>query len=63
MLPALVDSGSEMLTLDYSTLGVVAVGAVQEQQKQIDKLADENRELRERLERLEAVLRDSATKR
>jgi len=63
VLPGLVDSGSEMLTLDYSTLGVVAVGAVQEQQKQIDQLADENRELRERLERLEAVLRDAAAKR
>ncbi len=63
VLPGLVASGSEMLTLDYSSLGVVAIGAVQEQQKQIDRLEDENRTLRERLERLEAALREGAAKR
>ncbi|MFO0859589.1 MAG: tail fiber domain-containing protein [Phycisphaerales bacterium] len=63
VLPGLVESSSEMLTLDYSTLGVVAVGAVQEQQKKIDRLEYENRVLMERLERIEALLRDAATRR
>ena len=65
VLPDLVtgDESRGVLTVDYSKVGVVAVGAIQEQQKKIDRLEAENRSLLERLERLEAAFRDSAGKR
>ncbi|HEX8875720.1 MAG TPA: tail fiber domain-containing protein [Phycisphaerales bacterium] len=65
VLPDLVtgDESRGVLTVDYSKVGVVAVGAIQEQQKKINRLEAENRTLRERLERIEAAIRDGATKR
>jgi hypothetical protein len=62
VLPAFVigDEDYEMLTVDYSHLAVVAIGAVQEQQAMIERLRNENSELRQRLERIESALRNAA---
>lgn len=72
VLPDLV-TGNEVggvLTVDYSKVGVIAVGAVQAQQAEIRRLREhaersdaEVAALRARLERLEASLRDSTSKR
>ncbi len=62
VLPVLVtgDEHADMLTLNYSQLSVVAIGAIQEQQAQIKALRDQNDakqreidDLKARLERLE----------
>jgi len=55
VLPKLVtgDESKDSLTLNYSQLSVVAIGAIQEQQARIDALARENADLKARLERLE----------
>jgi hypothetical protein len=62
VLPVLVtgDEHADMLTLNYSQLSVVAIGAIQEQQAQIKTLRDQNDakqrdidNLKARLERLE----------
>ncbi|MBL8886567.1 MAG: tail fiber domain-containing protein [Phycisphaerales bacterium] len=57
------DEAHDSLTVNYSKISTVAIGAIQEQQKKIDRLEDENRTLRERLERIEAALRDGGGKR
>lgn len=63
--PALVAGSEEggLLTVDYSKIGVIAVGAVQAQQAEIRQLRErvskaeaENAELRGRLDRLERLL-------
>lgn len=65
VLPRLVtgDESKDSLTLNYSQLSVVAIGAIQEQQREIERLkgevarnAAENAELKARLERLEKSL-------
>jgi len=61
VLPSLVvgDDATEMLTVDYSHLSVVAIGAVQELEAKVARLERENRELREfreRIEKLEAAM-------
>jgi BMFP domain-containing protein YqiC len=65
VLPDLVtgDESRGVLTVDYSKVGVIAVGAIQQQQTMIERLRAENSELRQRLERIEAALRDAAAKR
>jgi len=57
------DEAHDSLTVNYSKLSTVAIGAIQEQQKKIDRLEAENRKLRERLERIEAALLDGGAKR
>lgn len=62
VLPSLVvgDEATEMLTVDYSHLSVVAIGAVQELEAKVARLERENRELREfreRIEKLEAAMK------
>jgi hypothetical protein len=66
VLPDLVtgDESVGVLTVDYSKVGVVAVGAVQAQQAEIGRLRErvakseaENAELKARLERLESRLK------
>ncbi|MCC6462291.1 MAG: tail fiber domain-containing protein [Saprospiraceae bacterium] len=49
--------GNTYLGLNYAGFGVLAVKAVQEQQTQIDQLQQENKNLRERLNRLELAVR------
>jgi hypothetical protein len=63
VLPKLVtgDESKDSLTLNYSQLSVVAIGAIQEQQSRIDALASENAELKARLERLEESLKALTT--
>jgi hypothetical protein len=74
VLPKLVtgDESKDSLTLNYSQLSVVAIGAIQEQQAQrnadraeIDRLARQNAELNARLAAIEAALlktsKDSTT--
>ncbi len=70
VLPKLVtgDESKDSLTLNYSQLSVVAIGAIQEQQREIDALrADaarrnaENAALKARLERLEKALESKTT--
>jgi hypothetical protein len=39
-----------VLTMDYSGLGVIAIKAIQEQQKQIDEIKSENNYLKEKIE-------------
>jgi subtilisin-like proprotein convertase family protein len=65
VLPKLVtgDESKDSLTLNYSQLSVVAIGAIQEQQAQrsadraeIDRLAHENTDLKARLAAIEAAL-------
>jgi hypothetical protein len=65
VLPRLVtgDESKDSLTLNYSQLSVVAIGAIQEQQREIDRMkaeaarnAAENADLKARLERLEKAL-------
>ncbi len=73
VLPRLVigDESKDSLTLSYSQLSVVAIGAIQEQQAQrnadraeIDRLARENADLKARLAAIEAALKqmDNDTK-
>lgn len=50
------DESKESLTLNYSQLSVVAIGAIQEQQREIERLTRDNAELNARLERLEKAL-------
>lgn len=62
ILPGFVfgDEATEMLTVDYSHLSVVAIGAVQELEAKVARLERENRELREfreRIEKLEAAMK------
>mgnify|MGYP002861038194 CR=1 FL=1 len=57
------DEAHDSLTVNYSKLSTVAIGAIQEQQTKIDRLEAENRKLRERLERIEAALLDGGAKR
>ncbi len=66
VLPRLVigDESKDSLTLSYSQLSVVAIGAIQEQQAQrnadraeIDRLARENADLKARLAAIEAALK------
>lgn len=70
VLPRLVTGNetTDFLTINYSQLSVVAIGAIQEQQAQrsadramIDRLARENADLRARLERLEKALEPKNT--
>ncbi len=58
VLPTLVvgDEGTESLTVNYSQLSVVAVGAIQEQQREIASQRSEIETLKAKLERLEAAL-------
>ncbi len=61
VLPSMVigDEATEMLTVDYAHLSVVAIGAVQELEAKVARLERENRELREfreRIEKLEAAM-------
>jgi hypothetical protein len=65
VLPRLVtgDESKDSLTLNYSQLSVVAIGAIQEQQREIERMkaeaarhAAENADLKARLERLEKAL-------
>jgi hypothetical protein len=58
VLPRLVigDESKDSLTLNYSPLSVVAIGAIQEQQREIDGLRSENADLKARLEKLERLL-------
>jgi hypothetical protein len=65
VLPRLVtgDESKESLTLNYSQLSVVAIGAIQEQQREIERMkaeaarhAADNADLKARLERLEKAL-------
>ncbi|MBK9128125.1 MAG: tail fiber domain-containing protein [Phycisphaerales bacterium] len=58
LLPHLVtgDESTGYLSIDYARLSVTAVGAIQEQQAQIESLQAEIRELRAALKRLEAEL-------
>jgi hypothetical protein len=72
VLPTLVvgDEGTESLTVNYSQLSVVAIGAIQEQERALETLrtADtrheaDNAALRARIEQLEALIRQlQATK-
>ena len=66
VLPTLVvgDEGTESLTVNYSQLSVVAIGAIQEQQREIEKLRAaearrdaDNTELRARIEQLESLIK------
>jgi len=57
------DESRDSLTVNYSKLSTVAIGAIQEQQLKIERLEAENRTLRERLERIEAALRVGAANR
>ncbi|HLP85913.1 MAG TPA: tail fiber domain-containing protein [Phycisphaerales bacterium] len=66
VLPTLVvgDEGTESLTVNYSQLSVVAIGAIQEQQREIETLRDsaarqeaDNAKLQARIEQLEAAIR------
>jgi Chaperone of endosialidase len=41
-----------VLTMDYSGLGVIAIKAIQEQQKQIEEMKKENNDLKEKIETL-----------
>lgn len=58
LLPHLVtgDESTGYLSIDYARLSVTAVGAIQEQQAQIESLQAEIRQLRAALKRLEAEL-------
>jgi subtilisin-like proprotein convertase family protein len=58
VLPTLVvgDEGTESLTVNYSQLSVVAVGAIQEQQREIASQRSEIETLKAKLEKLEAAL-------
>jgi subtilisin-like proprotein convertase family protein len=58
VLPTLVvgDEGTESLTVNYSQLSVVAVGAIQEQQREIASQRSEIDSLKAKLEKLEAAL-------
>jgi hypothetical protein len=44
------------LNLNYSGLSVLAIKAIQEQQKQVETLKQENQDLKKRLEKLEALI-------
>ncbi len=57
-MPRLVtgNESKDSLTLNYSQLSVVAIGAIQEQQREIERLARDNANLKARLERLEKAL-------
>jgi hypothetical protein len=70
VLPRLVtgDESKDSLTLNYSQLSVVAIGAIQEQQREIERMkaeaarhAAENADLKARLERLEKALETKHT--
>ena len=50
------NESKDSLTLNYSQLSVVAIGAIQEQQREIERLARDNANLKARLERLEKAL-------
>lgn len=63
VLPEFVCDGGDLLTVDYAGLSVVAIGAIQEQQRVIsrtqadlDAVRAENQELRARLDRIEKML-------
>ena len=63
VLPQLVNprgvqlaDGQHFRTVDYSKLSAVLVEAVKEQQSTIDELQQRNRDLEERLQRLEKLL-------
>jgi hypothetical protein len=62
VLPGLVtgDEAGGPLTVNYSLLSVVAIGAIQEQQGRIEALQRENADLRARLDRLERLLERAA---
>lgn len=64
VLPKLVtgDEAIDSLTLNYSQLSVVAIGAIQEQQRLISTLQRENADLRARLDRLERLSQPPAPK-
>ena len=46
------DIAKPLLTMDYSGLGVIAIKAIQEQQKQIEEMKKENIDLKEKMEAL-----------
>ena len=51
-------SNEEILTLDYSGFGVLAIKAIQEQQKEIDNLKNENENLAKKMTNLEHKMSD-----
>ncbi len=50
------DGAGEYLSLNYAGFGILAVKAIQEQQTEIEKLKAENEALRQRLDKIEALL-------
>jgi hypothetical protein len=50
------EDGEKYYTLDYSGTGVVALKAIQEQQLLIEKLTEENNNLKSRLDKLEQLI-------
>jgi hypothetical protein len=58
LFPELVsyDKEKDLYKMNYAGFSTVAIKAIQEQQKQIEELANQNTELKKRLERLEAIM-------
>ncbi len=56
LLPSLVSGTEGEKTMNYSGLGVVAIGAIHEMHAEVESLQAENDDLRDRLECLEALV-------
>jgi hypothetical protein len=65
LFPELVEitgETDENLGVNYAAFSVVAIKAIQQQQKQMEKLQAENEQLKKRLERLEILVASTAEK-
>jgi hypothetical protein len=65
LFPELVDAvgeNSENMAINYAGFSVVAIKAIQQQQKQMEALQTENEQLKKRLDRLENLVASTAQK-